>query len=354
MMVANKKKFNKIILNNVNDIKQFITSNISDCKVDKSPYKILINCPYCDKGKHKHKMIINLDWGNYRCYKCEEHGSISKLMKIFNLYDKFLDLLTSLNDISIYNIKTMLRNNNAEQETLEVKVDEISNDNIVKNFITQNNMVSINEIKEAKKYALKRVYNNANEIENYMADKNYIYIPIIMDDLIVAYMGRLYNKKDNYARYNMKVVRKSPCLIGFYDEVINNMSTNSIYLTEGYFDSYAINYAMGNYVSMCMFGKNKGKSVVNFISDKFPSNTKIYITLDSKKKDNDIYTSNRILGEHLIKYFPSVNIIELSDEDPSDILDKYGVFKLKEELSKSTPYLKYAIMNSKIKKNKES
>ena len=62
MMIANKKKFNKIILNNVNDIKQFITSNISDCKVDKSPYKILINCPYCDKGKHKHKMIINLDW----------------------------------------------------------------------------------------------------------------------------------------------------------------------------------------------------------------------------------------------------------------------------------------------------
>ena len=137
MMVANKKKFNKIILNNVNDIKQFIASNISDCKVDKSPYKILINCPYCDKGKHKHKMIINLDWGNYRCYKCEEQGSISKLMKIFNLYDKFLDLLASLNDISIYNIKTMLRNNNAEQETLEVKVDEISNDNIVKNFITQ-------------------------------------------------------------------------------------------------------------------------------------------------------------------------------------------------------------------------
>ena len=99
---------------------------------------------------------------------------------------------------------------------------------------------SINEIKEARKYALKRVYNNMSEIENYMADKNYIYIPIIMDDLIVAYMGRLYNKKDNYARYNMKVVRKSPCLIGFYDEVINNMSTNSIYLTEGYFDSYAM------------------------------------------------------------------------------------------------------------------
>lgn len=295
-------------------------------------------------------MIINLDWGNYKCYRCEEQGTINKLMKIFNLYDLFLDLVSSLNNISLYNLKTLIRNEKTKVEDLTAPDINSNQDLIVKEFVREHNLKPIDTIKEARDYALSRVYNNVNEIDNYMTDDKYIYAPIIMDDLIVAYMGRLYIKNKKFGRYNMKTIRRDKPLIGFYDDVINNMATNSIYLTEGYFDSFAINYAMSNYVSMCMFGKNKGKSIADFIAGKFPSNTKIYITFDSKKKDNEIYNANRLLGQHLIKYFPNVNIIELSNEDPSDILDKYGVFKLQQELTKATPYFKYAIMNSKIKK----
>lgn len=339
-------KYIKILNENISEIKQFITSNISNTKLPGNPNKININCPHCDGNKNKHKMIINLDWGNFRCYKCGYTGSLYKLMDEFNIKENYLNLISNLSNVSLYHLQTLIRNNNIINETVNDDFNK-KEDNIVNDFIKKYGLININKIKDARNYALSRTFNNENEIESYLADDKYIYIPIIVNETIVAYMGRLYMKNNNLPRYVTHVLKKDIPMIGFYDEVVNNISTNSLYITEGYFDSLAINYSMANFISICMFGKSKAKTVTDFIADKFPNNTNIYITLDSKVKDSNINKDIINIGKYLSKIYSNIFVVELSNEDPSDILNKYGAFALKKELSKKvTPFLKYIIMNS--------
>ena len=53
----------------------------------------------------------------------------------------------------------------------------------------------------AYEYALSRVFNNEDEIANYLVDDLYIYIPIINNDKIVSYLGRRYIELPTIPRY---------------------------------------------------------------------------------------------------------------------------------------------------------
>jgi hypothetical protein len=264
----------------------------------------------------------------------------------------FVELLNSLTNLSLYDIKTLLKSNSIihKSET------EVKNENAikVKKFIEDHGLFNIKKLKSAYNYALKRTYGNLNEVESYLADDKYIYIPINTNDDIIAYMGRRYIELDTIPRYKMHILEPNKPMIGFLDEVVSNFSNNILYISEGYFDSYAINYVFANYVSICTFGKSNITSSVSELVKVFPTNTQIFLTLDSPKKDKEIYSSVMNFGKKLIENFPNVFVIELDEGDPAHLLAKYGALYLKKLLIENRiPYLKYAIINSTKRKNKQ-
>lgn len=355
-MVRHSKKHNlytKIISNHLVDISNFFMSNFVNCQsISNKLNRLKANCPYCDYGENRQKLTINLDWGNFKCFKCEESGSLNKLLKYMHLDIEFVELLNSLTNLSLYDIRTILKSNSI----IHKSESEIENENAikVKKFIESNGLFNIKKLKSAYNYALKRTYGNFNEVESYLADDKYIYIPISTNDDIIAYMGRRYIDLDTISRYKMNVLEPDKPMISFLDDVTSNFSTNSIYICEGYFDSYAINYVFANYVSICTFGKTNINNTITELVKSFPTNTQIFLTFDSPKKDKEIYSSIISFGKKLIENFPNVFVIELDEGDPADLLAKYGALELKRILLKNRiPYLKYAILNSTKRRIKQ-
>ena len=343
-------KIDNIYKKHSKEIREFLTDKINDNKISETrPDKLGINCPYCYDSRHRFKLVVNIDWGNFKCFRCGETGSISKLLKKLNIYNDFINLLSSFTNLSLFNIETLMKNNTVESN---IGVLSESNSNkAVKEFIKSKGLISINKIICAKKYALERSYNNKEEIESYLCDEKYMYIPIIMNDQIVAYMARLYLETKEFPRYMFHMIDESSPMIGFFDQVMSNFSSDSLYITEGYFDAYAINYSFANYVSICSFGSNKVSSVVNELVKNFSEFTKIYLTLDSPNKDKNIYNHVFKFGDELRQYFPHLHVSILPDSDPSEILHEKGPMFLKDVLNKSSvSYLKYSIINRNKKK----
>lgn len=344
-----KSRFIKIINDNVDKIRDFIFDNIPPDNIRHTSYtsreKITIKCPYCGDTRNKFKLVINLDWGNFKCFRCGESGSIIKLFKHLDIYQQFYDLISKLYNLSGFDISTIFKS--ATATTYRESVDDgVSNE--IKKFIKDRGLVDINKLSIAKEYALKRAYYNKEEIESYLADDKYIYVPIIIYDKIAAYMARRYINDDNIPKYITHIFNKKVPLIGFLDEVASNMSANDLYITEGYYDSYAINYAMTNYVSICIFGKNKISDIKRIIKY-FPADTNIYITLDSVAKDPNIIKDNIKIGNELSNYFTNIFIVNLIEGDPAEILEKYGSLYLRNYLKQKQniiPYTKYKIINA--------
>lgn len=338
--------YSRVISKNLNEISAFFTSKFNGCSNIATKHdRLKANCPYCDRGENRQKLTINLDWGNFKCFRCEESGSLSKLLKYCNLDIEFIDLLNNLTSMSLYDIKTMLKSNSANSHI----INESKNENVlkVKKFITDNGLVNVKKIKLAYKYALDRTNGNENEIETYLADDKYIYVPIVTNNDVMAYMGRRYIELDSIPRYNMNTLEPDKPIVGFLDEVESNFSVNSLYIAEGYFDSYAINYAFANYVSICTFGKTNTMLTINEMIKAFPFNTKIYLTLDSPKKDKDIVKAITTFGKKLSEHFTNVYVVELPDGDPADILKNNSSFVLRQQLTENVmPYLKYTILNN--------
>lgn len=341
----NKSKFVELINKNIDKVREFIFANIPPENIRHTSYiykdKITIKCPYCGDTRNKYKLVINLDWCNFKCFRCSESGSIIKLFKDLDIYQQFSELISGFYNLSNFDISTLFRSAAATSHR------ELIDDNTSKEiniFIKNNGLVSINKISTAKEYALKRAFFNQDEIESYLADDKYIYVPIVIFDKIAAYMARRYVEIDTIPKYIIHTFNKDVPLIGFLDEVINNMSSNDLYITEGYYDSYAINYAMTNYVSICTFGKNKVKNIKRIVKY-FPENTNIYITLDSIVKDPAIINDTYKMGDELSKYFTNMYVVNLDEGDPAEILEKNGPLYLKKSLKENIiPYVKYKIL----------
>ncbi len=341
-----KTLLNRLVVDHINEVRDFYIDNlnIDNVKSPANPYKIGIICPYCEDGRNRKKLTLNLDWGNFKCFRCGETGSLIRLLKHFNLDNEYIELLASFSNLSNFNIKALLRSNTALRE-MNVKTKD-DTDNKVKEFIEKNGLLTINKLKSARTYALERVFNNEAEIESYLADDKYIYIPQLMNDKIVSFIGRLYNENTKAPRYSVHQLERNSIMIGFYDDVVTDFTNNSLYVTEGYFDAFAINYSFSCYNSICLFGKNKMKTNLKLLANSLPSNTKVHIVLDSFKKDKTIIKDSLQIGELMIQYFPYTNICELKDDnDPADMLKNNGPIYVKEKLTKSSiPFMKYKIL----------
>ncbi len=343
------KNFNlsNIIRDNINEVSNFVINNIDNCKQTKNNFKLDCYCPYCQDPRKRLKMVINLDWANFKCYRCSESGSIIKLFKFYGIDNEFKDLLSEFNGLSTFNIQQFFKSGIALSEYRPQKKDNI--DKKVNQFIKDMGLISINKLVAAKKYALNRLYNDINEIESYLVDDKYIYIPLIKNNQIISFMGRLYIDDPKFQKYLMfPILDDSP--IGFFDDVLSNITSNTLYITEGYFDSFAINYSLANYVSICTFGKGKINNIIHDISQNFSYDTNVILTFDSIKKDKNIYESIVKFGEKLINILPKIHVCELPESDPSDILKNDGPIKLKEILEKyRTPFIKYKLKGKILK-----
>ena len=331
-----------IIKEHPDDIKQFILSNFNDAKQSNNIYKISINCPWCDDNRHRHKLTINIDYGGtFKCFRCGKTGSLYHLCKEIGCEKYFSQLISELSNVSLVNIQNIFKHDN----NIVISNNEennIQNKNI--EFIKKYGLINIKQLPDAYKYALKRVYNNKSEVDKYLADDKYIYIPIITNNKLVSYLSRLYIDVDTLPRYLIHPILKDELNIGFFDDVVSNTSSNSIYITEGYFDSYAINYAMGSAMSICTFGKGKSVNVIQELAKYFPIDTKIYLTLDSANKDKDIIKNNISYGKKIQKTFQNLFIVELPNSDPADILANEGSMRLFNILKDYTiPFVKYAV-----------
>ena len=341
----NKSKFVELINKNIDKVREFVFANIPTENIRHTSYiyrdKITIKCPYCGDTRNKFKLVINLDWCNFKCFRCGESGSIIKLFKDLGIQQQFSELISGFYNLSNFDINTLFRSATITSHR-ELIDDDISKK--INIFIKNNGLININKLPIAREYALRRAFFNQTEIESYLADDKYIYVPIVIFDKIAAYMARRYIEIDDIPKYIIYTFNKNIPLIGFLDEVISNMSSNDLYITEGYYDSYAINYAMSNYTSICTFGKNK-LNIIKKIVKYFPETTNVYITLDSIVKDPAIIKDIYRLGDELCKYFTNVYVINLNEGDPAEILEKYGSIYLKNYLKKNIiPYIKYKIL----------
>lgn len=335
--------FERIIKNNKSEIINYLLSHIDGSRLSATKDdKIELDCPYCMDNKHKrYKMMINMDWSaKVKCYRCGKSISIFTLAKKLNFYDNFIAFLQTLTSYNILDLKNIIKTNDIIKN-----VDEINPDNVsLQNFIKEHGLLNISKLKLAYKYALSRVYNNKEEVEKYFADEKYIYIPITFEGKVVSFIGRSYIPDVYGRRFKTLTVVPGAQVIGFFDDALDCYGNNCIYITEGYFDAYAINYSMCNYVAISSMGKGKRDCVVQALATYFPASTKIYLALDSVEKDKEIYYSNIDFGKKLITSFESVYVINLPDSDPADILAKNGSLYLKKCLEDNTiPFLKYSL-----------
>lgn len=343
-----KTKLDKLVIDNIREVNEFLFTHIPTNKKQSASneFKLRVECPYCGDNSHKLNLALNLDWGSFKCFKCGKTGTVVDYLKEFDLDNDYVDLLSNLSSTSIYDILTLLKTNRSKRYIDTVIKD--NKENLVKQFVDKKGLLPIKKLDTAKKYALDRVYNSEDEIEGYYADDLYVYIPLFTEEKIAAFIARLYVDSDS-PRYKMHTIDKSVKPIGFYDEVANNFNSNSLFITEGYFDAFAINYAFSNYVGIALLGKNKINSCLAKLEKNFACNTKIYVVLDSDNKDKEIIKDNIEISKKLMTIFPNVFICPLTEGDPASLLKEKGSIYLKEYLqnkNKIIPALKYSILHS--------
>lgn len=330
-----------ILQKHLNEITQFITSNIYKSKIRKDG-RISVNCPYCNDTKSH--LYINIDWGNFKCFRCDTTGSIFKIMKDYNLYDEFSSLIKSYNDkITINDVKNELKIIKKEnKKNKSINLSEL--DKNIKEFQKEYNIKLLKENKEALNYLKSRLKNIDNiNIDLFLCDDNYIYIPIINNNLLLTYLGRLYKKDSKKKRYIVHKFEENIEIIGFLDEFLETQN-NKLYICEGYFDAYSVNQCFNNNTAICVFGKYSRK-IVESLTKYLPKDFPIVLLLDSLDKDSNIKNSIDKFYNILSKYFNNISICSLPYSDCNDIFIKEGKEKLKNIIETNTiSYIKYKLL----------
>ena len=143
--------------------------------------------------------------------------------------------------------------------------------------------------------------------------------------------------------------------VAFLDEVEENISSNILYITEGYFDAFAINSSFGDYCAIALFSKFDKYSLIQELVSAIPSETNIVILLDAYNKDSQIYFAIDRLYNKLKGYFANISMCLLKDHDPSYIFETQGpkelIKQIKANTISSSNYLKKRIMEKTNEKD---
>lgn len=330
-----------LLKNNIQEVVSFIKENTNNARIRKDG-RVSVNCPYCGDDTKSH-LYINIDWANFKCFRCDTTGSIYKIMKDYGLAKEFSNLIQSFNEnITINDIKNELTNNNCN---IIVNKDIINKKRLQKRiseFKKEYNVSNIKNNKKALEYLNSRT-NGFLDLDNIVCDDNYIYLPIINNNSLIMYLGRLYNKNNNKLKRYIVHKFEDREVIGFFDEFLNSNS-NKLYICEGYFDAYSVNQSFNKNISICVFGKYSRK-IIEALNKYLPNSFDITLLLDSENKDKNIKNSIDKFYNILSKYFNNVSICSLPYSDCNDIFIKEGKEKLKEIIiNNTTSYIKYKLL----------
>ena len=341
---------NKLVMKNLAKVRNFFINEVH-AKSSPKPEKLSMNCPFCERVDTNHHLVINLDWGVVKCFRCGIATSIFSFLKKVGKLDDYIDFLKDISDLSTYEIQLMAKSEYIRtQKKAETIVDPSTK------YIKDNHLIPAEKIREALRYAATRTRKNVDEISTYYADDKYLYIPIFRNRTVVSFIARCYIEGLGIPRY--KVVNftdKTP--IGFLDEVEENVSSNTIYITEGYFDAFSINTSMRNHCSLALLSKSKRQDTIAELCEAFPPETHFIITLDSAEKDEEIYTAIDRLYNNLKGYFENISICLLDSGDPNSIFMEEGpsalVKKLQENVISAGEYLKRRLLTSNKEKHED-
>ena len=288
--------------------------------------KVLTKCIFCsDQSNH---LILNLDWNTYKCVRCGASGHLVKFFKSSGNFEKVVNYIKSNLSLDSFTTKQYFKS--------QINVKSSSMDEEVKKYIDKKGLVNISKIKTARKYLESRFVGDTLESKSYLCDDKYIYIPLTEDHNIVAYLCRLYIEFPDLPKYIVDRIYDNKITFGYYDEVIDEFSVDCLYLCEGYFDAYAINFVNNKYVAMAILGKSINKNQIEKLKKSIPNATKVVLVLDSQKSSKNISKYVIENCDLLNKYFYNIQVCQLPKEDPNYILKNEGASILKSYLDMYT------------------
>lgn len=277
-------------------------------------------CKFCNHRKKK--MEINLANYKFNCWVCGVKGT--SIVSLFRKLKVEEEILNKAKELTKYTSKSFVE---------EIRSDHIS---LPTNFISLNKKQNIPEYNHAVSYLRKRGITK-RDIMKYNIGycetgeyKNMLIIPSYDSSQILNYfISRSFYKDSNVKYINPKTSRDIICFELFIDW------NQPIILTEGVFDAMAIKRNC-----IPLLGKYLLPELKNKLLQKEVSN--IYICLD-----RDALNESLNIAKYLIANGKSVYIVELGDQDPSEM----GYKKITDLIKKTKPISFNKMMALKLGKN---
>lgn len=328
----NAVSMNQLVMHNLPSVTRFFRTNF-DIKPSSRAEKLSVNCPYCSTPDTKYHMVINLDWGVVKCFRCGMTAPITAFLRRDRKLYSYYRLLSELSNVPFHDIQILSRRSNIEYQKEHTDEKDQSDE-----FIKDRGLIPIERMRNAYNYALSRTQNKL-EVSTYYADERYIYIPVYMNDKVVAFIARCYIDASRYARYMFhKIVNVTP--IAFLDDVKDNNHISNIYVTEGYFDALAVNSCYNTSCAIAIFGKSDVQESINTLKKNIDQDKQLTLLLDSPRKDPLVGQAIDRLYSKLAGNFDAINICLLPEGDPSSIFESKGSAALSSAISNNT--LSYA------------
>ena len=196
-------------------------------------------CPLCHKPEH-FGIAISTKNHPWRCLKCDERGTIFRLLKILGR----VDLLSEIDVTDIVEVKSKIQLI-AEEENYDEQIAALPNVTLPLGW----KRVYRDEYLDSRGFGKEDFqYNTVGITKLTKKYLNYIIFPITYEGEIKGYLGRHIWDKDKIKEYNnnpenkyRKIARyknsedEFSMLVGGIDECIENVTTTAI-LVEGVFD----------------------------------------------------------------------------------------------------------------------
>lgn len=211
----------------------------------------ICDCPFCGKEQH---FYISKDTQLWDCKKCNEYGSIYKLLKQLNKAYLLGGATIEIRD-TIVSLRDKI---NELQEEEEVQLKELPNVKMPAGWKVLNNSNEYLKSRGVSKKDSKRYKIGASTL--FKKYQNYILIPIYDNNEVKGFVGRYSSKivPDGKLRYNNSYGTEFGQLLFGYDDI--NENTSTVILVEGIFDKIAVDKFLrldddDSVKCVCTFGK---------------------------------------------------------------------------------------------------
>lgn len=296
---------------------------------DRTSTELYAVCPYCGKGKNH--FAINLDKGEYHCFRCKAGGTVPYLMVSvdpgFHLprkvaSDEAMAIAKSylsayikdicIDDLSNYYEDVHTSPVNADIDRMELKgVVPFDSDDLL--------------AKEGRLYWYSRGLSRELAIERSIcfgvdgALEGRVVIPCVdIQGEVKSYTARTFIGDDLRYLTAKRSDGWDPIKKYVYglDRVVEHESTQAhIVLVEGVFDAFSL---WNHYYACALFGKSASKEQALKILSQYPSRITILLDPRSRKETKEQAPDPEEVAKYFVNLIPEVRIAVLEEGDPGD------------------------------------